>query len=313
MQAMNIINWLTSGSPEVWVAEMLILIALGVLLVVMINRQHHPDTFKWNGANRYQKWVSKEKRMANRMRFSFNNWIALRIVFFVLCFGFGFLTGIPILMIIGAGLGIWGLNLVLATRISSNQLSIERIFLGELKGMRDQNLNQGVGLDKALYQMADSCDPYIADILAPLKKDIPVEERLMEVAEAGHSPFISNVCGALMVVRLNDPDALRRILDDNLIPLGEAKDKIGDEAHKLLVQQFAYMVILTVLISGFLLFSQRVSDFHNFYITFLGQSVLVAEIAIFGGVMWFISKVLSVPPGLTIDIKELSKRMGRGA
>ncbi len=303
-------NWLINGSPVVFVSEIFIVLALLALLgaLALGSKSAVPDG--WHGKTARDRWIASERRVATQMGMEFKKWIGLRIVFFVVSVLVGLISGLPLLMVTGFVLGLFGLRWVMAPSLSKRQMRIERLFLSEIKTLRAMNAEQGISLDKAIREVAKNCDRELREIMAPLLEDVRLDDRLVKVAERADSPLVSQICGALIVARSHDPSVLASILGDNLIPLGEGRQEVSGKAQALLTTQHSYIRALTVLLVVFLLMSQRVPSFHDFYSSLIGQMVLIADLAVFAGLLFLMGKFLAVPKGYEVNVAEVSERMG---
>jgi hypothetical protein len=298
-------------TPTALVAEVVIAVALLLALaLVLLHSARDTSIPRVATASYFQRLIADEKRFAAHIGMTHQTWFAVRLFFFALCALFGIVSGIPLLYVLGLAVGVFALKWMMTPRISRRQLDVERLFLNEIKLMRNRSFDRGLSLDMSIHEMASNCDPMLKHIMAPLLEDRPLDQRLVEVSERAHSPLISQICSSLIVVRTRDPQALRSVLDQNLIPLGEGQQEVGGKAHALLTTQHSYMRFLIILMLAFLLMSQRVSSFHQFYVSFVGQAFLIVDIVIFVGIMFFMSKSLQVPKGYYVNVREVANRLG---
>ena len=303
-------TWLTTGAPTTFVAEILVVIALLIAVAAVVFGDKLAPVGQLPSKRTRNVWLANERNTAALLGMSFRTWITVRVVAVVVGLLFGLLSGIPLLLVAGVLAGGIGIRWAMKPRVYKRQLDTERLFLDEIKTLRNLIFEQGIGLDKSITEVASNCDDSLRYIMAPILTDGSLEDRLVEVAKRAHSPLVSQICSSLVVTRSHDPSVLEKILNENLIPLGEGRQQVGMTTMTLLQTQDSYMYAITFLMAGFLLISQRVPSFHAFYSSFIGQGVLIGDLGVFCGLLYLMNRFLSIPPGYDLDVAEVADRMG---
>jgi hypothetical protein len=276
--------------PLVFAAEVVLVLALSagaaaLFLGVPVER----PAAGWRELARSS--LERQRDLAQGLGLGLRSWLLLRVLCALAGLAAGTLTGVPTLALGAAALGAFGLPWLLAGRADRRRLDMERALAGLVVEVRDLMQQSNLSLDRALREAARGPAPELRHALAPLGGDEPVSVCLIEVARRARSPLADMVVSALLIARTHNPMALVRVVDEVLRPLLEVSVEVQEENHATVAQQRAAALAIGVIMAVLLAAVMRVPSMQAFYVSAVGQLVLLAVFAMYLALVWVIGKV----------------------
>ena len=275
--------------PLVFAAEIVLVLAVAALAATLLLGVSVGNSQRWRARSR--PYLEHQQDIAQSLGLPVRTWLMLRVICGAAGLVVGSLTGIPVLTVGGAALGLFGLPWLLAGRAAQRKLSMERALSGLVIEIRNLMQQSNLALDRALREAARSPMPELKHVLSPLVNDEPVADCLVEVAGRARSPLADLVITALLIARTHNPRALVRVIDEVLRPLLDVSVEVQQENHTTVAQQRAAALAIGVIMS--LLFGavMRVPTMQAFYESAPGQVVLLAVFGMYLGLVWIIGHV----------------------
>lgn len=275
--------------PLLFAAEIVLVLALSAVAAMLLLGVPIANTQRWRARSR--PYLDRQKDLAQSLGLPVQTWLLLRF----LCGGAGLLagavTGIPVLTVGAAALGLFGLPWLLAGRAAKRKLSMERALSGLVIEIRNLMQQSNLALDRALREAARTPTPELRHVLAPLVGDEPIADSLVAVAARARSPLADMVITALLIARTHNPMALVRVIDEVLRPLLDVTVEVQQENHATVAQQRAAALAIGVIMSLLFAAIMRVPSMQAFYGSAPGQVVLLAVFGMYLGLVWIIGQV----------------------
>jgi hypothetical protein len=251
--------------------------------------------------------VDHQRDLALSLGLALRTWLMLRL----LCAGggvvAGFLTGMPVLAVAGAGVGMFGLPWLLAGRAAQRRLDMERALAALVVEVRELMRQSNLALDRALREAARSPQPQLRDVVAPLMLDLPVADCLAEVAHRARSPLADLIVTAFLIARTHNPVALVRVTDEVLQPLLEVSVGLQEENQATIAQQRAAALVIGLIMAVLFAALMRVPSMQAFYTSAAGQVVLLGVFAMYLGLVWLIGQVARPMRWIAWDIDRVRR------
>jgi len=239
--------------------------------------------------------VERERDVAAALGIQWRRWLVLRTGTVAGAVALGLLTGIWAVTVLLAVLAIFGLRFALSGRAARQRLRVERAFIGQLRHLRDRMAVGNQSLDTALQEIGLNPGKDLVYILSPLARGGSILANIVECGVRSRSPIIEQACGVLIWARTRSLDALIAVIDDVLIPVGEAQLAVQEEAHVTLAQQRAVTFAMASLMGFMFAAVIRVDSFRAFYQTTEGLLVLLAASTVFFLLVAALGRIVSVP------------------
>jgi hypothetical protein len=236
-------------------------------------------------------YVNRQRDLAHSLGLSARTWLLLRLLCATGGVVAGFLVGVPIPGLAGAGLGLLGLPWLLAGRAAKRKLDMERALAAMVVEVRELMRQSNLALDRALREAARSPQPALRHVVAPLASDLPIADCLAEVARRARSPLADLTVTALLIARTHNPMALVRVTDEVLRPLLEVSVGLQEENHATVAQQRAAALVIGLIMALLFAALMRVPSMQAFYESVAGQVVLLSVLAMYLGLVWVIGQV----------------------
>jgi len=238
-----------------------------------------------------ERYFDRQKDLALSLGLSVRTWLLLRLLSGTAGLLAGVVTGIPVLTVSGAALGLFGLPWLLAGRAAKRNLSLERSLSRLVIEIRDLMQQSNLALDRALREAARGPAPELRYVLAPLAGDESVADSLVEVARRARSPLAHLVITAPLIARTHNPMALVQVIDDVLCPLLDVSVEVQQENQATVAQQRAAALAIGVIMCLLFAAVMRVPSMHVFYGSAPGQVVLLTVFGMYFGLVWVIGQV----------------------
>jgi hypothetical protein len=276
--------------PLVFAAEIVLVLALAAAAAaVLLDVPVFAPRERWSARTR--SYLDRQRDLSQSLGLTLRAWLLLRLSSGTAGVVAGYMTGIPILVIGLAVLGLFGLPWLLAGRAARRKLDMERVLSAFVIEVRDLMQQSNLALDRALREAARSPSPELRHSLRPLAGDEPVADCLVEVARRSRSPLVDMVVTALLIARTHNPMALVRVIDEVLRPLLDVSVEVQEENHATVAQQRAAALAIGVIMSLLFLAVMRVPSMRVFYESVAGQLVLLAVFGMYLGLVWIIGHV----------------------
>lgn len=256
-------------------------------------------------------FLEREFDLAAGLGWRPRRWIVMRISFAILGLVIGFLSNIPLLIVVGGMTGFLGVRFALAGRAANRRLKMERAFLGQLRNLRDRMSVSNQSLDTALQEIGRSPGRELEYVLAPLARGGSVVQNIVETGVRSRSPVVEYACGVLIWARSRSLDSLIEAIDEILLPVGDAQLAVQEEALVTLTQQRAVTFAMAALM-GFMFFViDRVDIFNAYYRTTEGSIVLGVVMLIFAGLVFALGVIVRVSTWTRWDLRKLAREQER--
>jgi hypothetical protein len=255
--------------------------------------------------------LERERDLAANLGWRWRTWVTVRVGLIALGVGFGLLTRIPILVLVGALVGTLGFRFAIAGRAASKRLRVERAFLGRLRDLRDRMAIGNQPLDSALQEIGRSPGPELEYVLAPLAGGGSVIDNIVAVGVRARSPVVEYACAVLLWTRSRSLDALIEAIDELLLPVGEAQLAVQEEASVTLTQQRAVTMAMSVLMLVMFAIVIRVDSFRAFYQSLQGNLVLVLVVVLFALLVGLLGVIVRVRGWTRWDLRRLAEEQER--
>lgn len=276
--------------PLAFTAEIMLALALAAAAAAMVLGV--PVEAPWRRwRESAQPHAERQRDLAQSLGLRLGTWLLLRALCGAGGMSAGFLTGIPVLGVSGAVLGLFGLPWLLAGRAAKRRLDLERALAGLVVEVRDLMQQSNLSLDRALREAARGPTPVLRYVLAPLAGDAPVADGLVQVARRARSPLADLVVTALMIARTHNPMALVRVTDEVLRPLLRLSVEVQEENHATVAQQRAAALAIGLIMATLFAAVMRVPSMEAYYRSPAGQVVLLAVFGMYLGLVWVIGQV----------------------
>ncbi len=286
-------------TPALFVGEILAALALvGVLGVLGLGVRRRPG--RASGQDRWRRFLNREGEFAGALGWQTNRWLAVRGVVTLAGFGYGVWTGVPLLMVAGLLGGGAGVRWLLAGRAATNRLKMEREFLDTLTTLG--GYLQHMPLNVALREVGRNPGEYLEDVLRPLDSDMPIDDRIEEVARRSHSALIESTCISLLAARARDPETFRRAIEEDIVPTGRGQLALAEEGVNALTQQRSVAIVMVILMVVMFVAITSQALYAEYYRSLGGQLLLIAVILLFGILVWLLGKIVSTPRRARWDI-----------
>jgi len=236
--------------------------------------------------------IEREKDIAAALGWSWRNWFLARITVVALALVIGIASGIWLVAVLLAVAGIGGVRFVVAGRAARRRLRLERAFLDQMRVLRDRMAIGNQSLDTALQEIGRNPGRELAGLLLPLTRGGSIVENIVECGVRSRSPIIENACGLLIWARTRSLDALISIIDDVLLPVGEAQLSVAEESLVTLTQQRAVSFAMAALMTLMFVAIVRVDAFRSYYRSVPGSLVLLIAVAMFAALVAAVGRIV---------------------
>jgi hypothetical protein len=277
--------------PLVFAAEIVLVLALTAAAAAVLLGAGTASPWRL-AATLVSRSLDRQRDLSQALVMRLRTWLALRALCAAAGLLAGALTSSPTLTLGAGALGLFGLPWVLAGRAARRRLDMERALAGLVVEIRDLMRQSNLALDRALREAARGPMPELRHVMAPLAGDEPVAECLVEVARRARSPLADLVVTALLIARTHNPAALVRVIDEVLRPLLEVSVDVQEQNHATVAQQRAAAVAIGAIMAVLFVAVMRVPSMQAFYLSAIGQVVLLAVIGMYLGLVWAIGQVV---------------------
>jgi hypothetical protein len=166
-------------------------------------------------------------------------------------------------------------------------------------------------LDTALQEIGRNPAKELAGVLLPLARGGSIVENIVECGVRSRSPIIENACGLLIWARTRSLDALISIIDDVLLPVGEAQLAVAEESLVTLTQQRAVSFAMAALMTLMFVAIVRVDAFRTYYRSVPGSVVLLIAVAMFATLVASVGRIVGTTRWTRWDLRELASQERR--
>jgi hypothetical protein len=255
--------------------------------------------------------LERERDVAANLGWPWRRWVGVRVSLVAAGIGFGLLSRIWILAVIGGLLGVFGFRFALAGTAAKRRLRMERAFLGRLRDLRDRMAVGNQSLDTALQEIGRDPGPGLEYVLAPLACGGSVLDNIVAVGLRARSPVVEYACAVLLWTRSRSLEALIEAIDELLLPVGSAQLAVQEEAAVTLTQQRAVTIAMSVLMLVMFVIVIRVDTFRAFYQSFAGNVVLVGVVILFALLVSLLGLIVQVRDWTRWDLRRLAEEQER--
>lgn len=297
-------------SPVLFFAEILLLVALGLVVLLALASGSGPRSGRRLQAV-MEPFLERERYVASGLGWSLQAWLTLRAVALLVGILAGWLVGTPVVILGSAALGLFAVPWWLTARAAQRKLEMDRalipfmINLVNLLGQGQQTLNH------ALRDLARNADVRLASALEPLRNAESISDALVEVSRRGLSPMLDRVCVDLLLSLDQTPEAFVEQVERVLIPQYDQDLELQARNHAALVggRQNGLLVVLIMAIC--FLVVMRVDSLRAIYATVVGQVMLVLDGVMVIGVLGFLKLMTPVSPWMRWDVAAVREQMRR--
>jgi hypothetical protein len=255
--------------------------------------------------------LEREKDIAAALGWSWRGWWLVRIVAVALALAIGIASGIWLVAALLAFAGIAGVRFAVAGRAARRRLRLERAFLDQMRVLRDRMAIGNQSLDTALQEIGRNPGKELAGVLRPLARGGSIVENIVECGVRSRSPIIENACGLLIWARTRSLDALISIVDDVLLPVGEAQLAVAEESLVTLTQQRAVAFAMAALMTLMFVAIVRVDAFRSYYRSVPGSVVLLIAVGMFAVLVASVGRIVGTTRWTRWDLRELASQERR--
>jgi hypothetical protein len=243
-----------------------------------------------------QRWpvtlIEREKDIAAALGWSWRAWWVARIAVAAVALAIGIASGIWLVAVLLAFAGVGGVRFAVAGRAARRRLRLERAFLDQMRVLRDRMAIGNQSLDTALQEIGRNPGQELAGLLLPLTRGGSIVENIVECGVRSRSPIIENACGLLIWARTRSLDALISIIDEVLLPVGEAQLAVAEESLVTLTQQRAVSFAMAALMTLMFVAIVRVDAFRAYYRSVAGSVVLLIAVAMFAALVASVGRIV---------------------
>lgn len=237
-------------------------------------------------------FVEREKDIAAALGWSWRSWWLVRIAVVSVALAIGIASGIWLVAVLLAFAGATGVRFAVAGRAARRRLRLERAFLDQMRVLRDRMAIGNQSLDTALQEIGRNPGSELASLFLPLTRGGSIVENIVECGVRSRSPIIENACGLLIWARTRSLDALISIIDDVLLPVGEAQLLVAEESLVTLTQQRAVSYAMAALMTLMFVAIVRVDAFRSYYRSVPGSVVLLIAVGIFAALVAAVGQIV---------------------
>jgi hypothetical protein len=294
-----------AGIPEsvILVSGIAVVIASGAAATLAMLGQSFTPSWRLRAGSRL---LEQERDIAAALGWSRRNWLLLRLGLALLSVALGLLSGIWLIAMLAGVVGWTGVRFGVAGHAARRRLRMERAFLGQVRVIRDRMAIGNQSLDTALQEIGRRPGPVLEWVLRPLAGSGSVVENIVECGLRAGSPLVENVCGVLLWARSRSLDALISIIDEVILPVGEAQLAVEEESLVTLTQQRAVTFAMAALMTLMFVTVLRVDSFRAYYRSAAGTAVLVIAVAMFFGLIWGLGRIVRVSSWTRWDMRRLA-------
>jgi hypothetical protein len=255
--------------------------------------------------------TQRERDIAAAIGWPWRRWMALRLGAASASILIGIESGVWLLMFALGVVGVAGVPFAIAGHAAKRRLRTDRAFLGQIRELRDRMAIGNQSLDTALTELGRNPEPLLERTLRPLADPGSITANIVECGVRSGSPIVENVCGVLIWARTRSLDALISIIDDVILPVGEAQLAVEEESLVTLTQQRAVTFAMAALMAGMMAAILRVDSFRTYYQSAAGSTVLLAVLAIFFTLVWSLGRIIHVSGWARWDLRSVAAEEAR--
>lgn len=306
----------TPISPALFVAEIVLAIALGLLLLAVLAGVDPAAEGRRRLAGVRSNWramipiIGQLESRARSMGWRWGQLLGAQALAALAGLVVGWIIGIPVLTVGGALAGYYLATWWLGGQARRHHLQVERDLVDMVRNLIELVVSGKQTMEQALVDVATNCPPSLTYILAPLRDtDASIRQRIIEVSERVDSPVANHTCARLLVAIECDISKFLEIAQAFVLPQLEREIEIQEESYAALGRVQTQCIFIMGVIGALFIFLIRQPTYRAAYSTIGGQVFLVFFGALELAVLWAVQKFAPTSRWIRWNLPQLRRQL----